>query len=57
VDTEISSVECPVCGGLIEAADDEEVVRLAALHTRDAHAYDVPADHVRARIEHVVPDA
>ncbi len=42
-------VECPVCGGIIEAESLDEVARLARLHTLDAHQYDVPAEHVLAR--------
>jgi hypothetical protein len=44
-------VECPACGGLIEAATESEVVALAAAHTVDAHAYEVPEVHVRARVQ------
>jgi hypothetical protein len=35
-------VSCPMCGGLIEATDKDE------LHTLDAHRYNVPAEHVLA---------
>ncbi|MFD2467783.1 hypothetical protein [Amycolatopsis silviterrae] len=41
-------VSCPMCGGLIEAAGKDDLIRLAQLHTRDAHRYDVPAEHVVA---------
>jgi pyochelin biosynthesis protein PchC len=39
-------VSCPMCGGLIEAPNEDELVRLSRLHTLDAHHYDVPAEHV-----------
>lgn len=39
-------VLCPMCGGLIEADDDEGLVRLAQEHTIDAHGYRVPPEHV-----------
>ncbi|MFI1758021.1 hypothetical protein [Streptomyces sp. NPDC020571] len=41
-------VSCPMCGGLIEAADKDELIRLSQLHTVDAHRYNVPAEHVLA---------
>ncbi|WP_432038334.1 hypothetical protein [Streptomyces cucumeris] len=41
-------VSCPMCGGLIEAADKDELIRLSQLHTLDAHRYNVPAEHVLA---------
>lgn len=41
-------VSCPMCGGLIEATDQEELIRLSQLHTLDAHRYHVPAEHVLA---------
>ena len=39
-------VICPACGALIEAPDDDELVQLAREHTVDAHAYDIPTEHV-----------
>jgi hypothetical protein len=39
-------VICPACGALIEAADDEQLVGFAREHTLDAHAYDIPPEHV-----------
>lgn len=39
-------VICPACGALIEAADDEQLVAFAREHTIDAHAYDIPTEHV-----------
>ena len=41
-------VICPACGAIVEARDDEELVRRAREHTLDAHAYDIPAEHVLA---------
>lgn len=41
-------VSCPMCGGLIEATDKDELIRLSQLHTLDAHCYNVPAEHVLA---------
>jgi hypothetical protein len=42
---------CPLCGGIIEAGDQAELIRLAKLHTLDAHGYDVPAEHVLSSME------
>ena len=39
-------VICPACGAIVEAPDDEELVRRAREHTMDAHAYDIPTEHV-----------
>jgi hypothetical protein len=44
-------VVCPICGGIIEAPDESELIRLAKLHTLDAHGYDVPAEHVLSSME------
>jgi predicted small metal-binding protein len=44
-------VVCPVCGGIVQAPSEKELIRLAKLHTLDAHGYDVPAEHVLAYIE------
>jgi hypothetical protein len=41
-------VICPACGALVEARDDSELVQLAREHTLDAHAYNIPAEHVLA---------
>lgn len=41
-------VICPACGALIEASDDDELVQLAREHTVDAHAYEIPTEHVLA---------
>jgi hypothetical protein len=41
-------VVCPVCGGLIESTDVEELVSLADEHCREAHGYAIPRDHVLA---------
>lgn len=37
---------CPACGALIEAGDMAEMIELAREHTRDAHGYTVPDQHV-----------
>jgi predicted small metal-binding protein len=52
----LKQVVCPMCGGIVEAEDDGELVRLAKLHTRRIHDYDVPEDHVRRSIEPVDED-
>jgi predicted small metal-binding protein len=39
-------VVCPVCGGIVESADVEELVELAAEHCRLAHGYEIPRAHV-----------
>lgn len=40
-----------MCGGIVESEDDDELVRLAKLHTTRIHHYDVPEAHVRQSIE------
>lgn len=52
----LKEVTCPACGGLVEATDDAELIALANEHTRDAHGYSVPADHVLCAAR-VVPPA
>jgi len=42
-----------MCGGIVEAADESELVEMAKLHTLDAHQYDVPAEHVLSAMEPV----
>jgi pyochelin biosynthesis protein PchC len=44
--SETLEVTCPLCGGIVEAGTEDELVRTAKLHTLDAHHYDVPAEHV-----------
>jgi hypothetical protein len=44
-------VVCPMCGGIITAPDENELIRVARLHTLDAHRYDVPAEHVLRSME------
>jgi hypothetical protein len=40
------AVSCPVCAGLVEAGDLEELIELAQEHTLLEHAYEVPREHV-----------
>jgi enoyl-CoA hydratase/carnithine racemase len=47
-DEDAKEVSCPACGALIEAPDDGALVRLAREHTRDAHGYEIPTEHVLA---------
>ncbi|GAC1574551.1 MAG: hypothetical protein NVS3B24_01850 [Candidatus Dormibacteria bacterium] len=42
----MKEVECPACGALIEEPDEEQLVEGARLHSREAHGYDLPAEHV-----------
>jgi len=49
-------VTCPICGGLIEALDQAELIRRSRRHTLDAHQYDVPAEHLLAAMLPVEPD-
>jgi predicted small metal-binding protein len=44
-------VVCPMCGGIVEASNETELIRLAKLHTLDAHGYDVPAEHVLSSMQ------
>jgi len=46
-------VRCPVCGGIVEADTEPELIRLAKAHTRRAHGYDVPDEHVISSIEDI----
>ena len=39
-------VECPACGALIEEPDDEQLIAAARLHSREAHFYDLPPEHI-----------
>ena len=39
-------VTCPACGAVVEAESAEELVTRAREHTLDAHAYDIPPEHV-----------
>lgn len=41
-------VVCPACGGLVEGDDLDDLVVLAKEHTRDAHGYEIPTEHVHA---------
>jgi hypothetical protein len=42
----VREVDCPACGALIEEPDDERLIEGARQHSRDAHGYDLPAEHV-----------
>jgi NADPH-dependent 2,4-dienoyl-CoA reductase/sulfur reductase-like enzyme len=52
----LKQVACPACGGIVESTNDDELVRLAKLHTVRIHRYDVPEEHVRLSIEPVEVD-
>jgi hypothetical protein len=39
-------VVCEACGAIVEAPDRHELVARAREHTLDAHAYNIPTDHV-----------
>jgi hypothetical protein len=39
---------CPMCGGLVEADDEETLVELATEHCLVAHQYAIPREHVLA---------
>ncbi|UGS33668.1 DUF1059 domain-containing protein [Capillimicrobium parvum] len=41
-------VVCPVCGGIVEGETLTELLEIADEHTRQAHGYSVPPEHVRA---------
>jgi predicted small metal-binding protein len=41
-------VLCPACGGIVEAETLDELISLSKEHTRDAHRYDIPEEHVVA---------
>ena len=45
-------VICPVCGAMVEALDIDSLIIAAREHTLDAHAYDIPPDHVRQAARH-----
>ena len=49
----MKQVVCPLCGGFVEHDDPAELVRLAQMHTVDAHQYVVPIEHVLQSIEDV----
>jgi hypothetical protein len=39
-------LSCPVCAGLVEAPDLEELIVLSQEHTLLEHAYELPREHV-----------
>jgi predicted small metal-binding protein len=39
-------VVCPVCGGIVESADVEELVEIVGEHCRVAHGYEILRTHV-----------
>jgi hypothetical protein len=41
-------VICPACGALTEGVTDDELYQATREHTLDAHAYDIPREHVLA---------
>jgi hypothetical protein len=41
-------VVCPACGGIVEAETLDELILLGKEHTRDAHHYDIPDEHIIA---------
>jgi predicted small metal-binding protein len=44
----VREVICPACGALTEGETDDELVQATREHTLDAHAYDIPREHVLA---------
>jgi hypothetical protein len=44
----LRGVACPVCGGIVEAETDLELVPLATEHCLLAHGYVIPVEHVLA---------
>jgi len=50
-DSNVLELVCPACGALIEAETIDELIVRAKLHTKDAHDYDIPAEHVIQTIE------
>lgn len=49
-------VICPACGALMEADDMDGLFVDALLHTRDAHGYEIPREHVDSSAQ-LVPSA
>jgi hypothetical protein len=45
---ELWGVFCPVCGGIVEADNGEELIALAIEHCELAHGYAIPREHVLA---------
>lgn len=41
-------IVCPLCGGIVESVDPDELVELAVEHCMDAHRYRLPPEHARA---------
>jgi len=49
-DAALWSIECPSCGGLVEAESRGDTMTLGAEHCREAHNYEVPPEHLEAAI-------
>jgi hypothetical protein len=45
---ELRGVSCPLCGGIVEADNDEELIALATEHCELAHRYAIPREHILA---------
>lgn len=39
-------VICPPCGSVLEAKDEDELVRLTQAHAKEKHGYDAPRDEI-----------
>lgn len=44
----MKEVTCPACGALTEGDTDDDLYTATREHTLDAHAYDIPREHVLA---------
>lgn len=47
---ELKSLRCP-CGFEVRSRDEDEVVRMAQLHTRIIHAQEITAEQAKALIQ------
>jgi hypothetical protein len=46
-------IVCPLCGGLVESADREELMAMADEHCLGSHGYRLPREHALAAVHPV----
>jgi predicted small metal-binding protein len=46
-------IVCPMCGGIVEATDTEELMAMADEHCLASHGYHLPREHALAAVRPV----
>jgi hypothetical protein len=46
-------IVCPLCGGIVESGDVDELVETAAEHCLQSHGYQLPREHALAAVHPV----